>query len=517
VPAKYSIHTKPIAPRWRPIGKLGIVDWRDDCSSCHNCVKRGCVYGLYRDEYDALRDEIGYLDYIYQCKGCLSCIQNCTKNILTRVVNPEYKRLGDEYFTPDIILSTWYQAESGRIPVSGSGYGGPFSGEGFDAMWTDMSEIVRPTRDGIHGREYISTSVDIGRKLPHLAFQDGKLTVEPLPLAEVAMPVIFDCIEPHWQRGPVNAAVVEAAAELGILAVVRAEDGAAQLAAEHGHVIPLVASAEAAAVQGLSSASIVMIPDGENVLKLQEALKKQNDQRIVAIRMDVTPASAERVVQLTRDGAEVIHLVFDAHGREKVTGANGRSPTSHSTSPHPDPLPEGEGGLSSNGASPHPRAPRSGCLPEGEGEVRSKPRHARDVLREIHRALVKDGTRDRVTLVASGGIALPEHMAKAIICGADLVAIDLPLLVALECRLCGECRQGQPCPIALEETEADYAVNRIHNLLGAWHQQLIEVLGAMGIREVRRLRGETGRAMFFEDLERDTFGRMFGKRKPIAN
>ena len=35
----------------------------------------------------------------------------------------------------------------------------------------------------------------------------------------------------------------------------------------------------------------------------------------------------------------------------------------------------------------------------------------------------------------------------------------------------------------------------------------------MGIREVRRLRGEMGRAMFFEDLERETFGRLFGKRK----
>ena len=46
-------------------------------------------------------------------------------------------------------------------------------------------------------------------------------------------------------------------------------------------------------------------------------------------------------------------------------------------------------------------------------------------------------------------------------------------------------------------------MRRIENLIGAWHQQLIEVLGAMGIREVRRLRGETGRAMFFEDLERD--------------
>ena len=147
------------------------------------CVKRGCVYRLYRDEADTLRNEVGYLDYIYQCKGCLNCVQNCTKNILTRVVNPEYRRLGDSYYTPDLILSTWYQAETGKIPVSGSGYGGPFSGPGFDSMWTDMSEIVRPTRDGIHGREYISTSVDIGRKLSHLAFADGQLMVDPPPLS----------------------------------------------------------------------------------------------------------------------------------------------------------------------------------------------------------------------------------------------------------------------------------------------------------------------------------------------
>jgi len=44
------------------------------------------------------------------------------------------------------------------------------------------------------------------------------------------------------------------------------------------------------------------------------------------------------------------------------------------------------------------------------------------------------------------------------------------------------------------------------NLMGAWHSQLIEVLGAMGIREVRRLRGEVGRAMFLEDIEREAFG-----------
>ena len=85
-----------------------------------------------------------------------------------------------------------------------------------------MSEIVRPTRDGIHGREYISTSVDIGRKLPHLAFADGQLTVTPPPLMETPLPVIFDvhsrALAPRaGGRRPLS----QAAAELGTLAVVR--------------------------------------------------------------------------------------------------------------------------------------------------------------------------------------------------------------------------------------------------------------------------------------------------------
>jgi len=39
-----------------------------------------------------------------------------------------------------------------------------------------------------------------------------------------------------------------------------------------------------------------------------------------------------------------------------------------------------------------------------------------------------------------------------------------------------------------------------------------EILGAMGIREIRRLRGEMGRAMFYDDLEKDLFA-VLGKRK----
>jgi hypothetical protein len=204
-----------------------------------------------------------------------------------------------------------------------------------------------------------------------------------------------------------------------------------------------------------------MIPDGPEVVANQAALKRNHVAQIVALRLSAHPGVAERAVELVREGADVLHLVFDSHGREQA----------------------------------------------------SQPRHVRDVLRDVHTTLVKQGIRDEVTLIASGGIALAEHVAKAIICGADLVAIDIPLLLALECRLCGECEREQMCPIALEEIEAEFGAHRIVNLMSAWHSQLLEMLGAMGIREVRRLRGETGRCMFFEDLERETFGRLFGKRK----
>jgi len=460
MPAKYHITTHPAPPRFRPEGKLGIVDWREDCSGCHNCVKKNCVYGLYRDEADALHEEIGYLDYIYQCKGCLTCVQNCTKNILTRVVNPLYDRLGDAYFTPDIIMTTWFQAETGSVPVSGCGYGGPFSGKGFDSMWTDMSEIVRPTRDGIHGREYINTGVDIGRKLGRLSFENMELCDTPPPRLQSPLPIVFDIVPEPWRHGPVISSIVNAAAELGLFSIV----SDARQPQKQGFMVPFIENPKKTAAGYAAGAPMAVIPDSSDILEITDALKKEEPKRIVAVRLPATEGVAQRVVWLAREGAEVVNLVFDRHGREMTAKA---------------------------------------------------PRHMRDALREVHQALVKEGIRDHVTLLSSGGIGLPEHMAKAIICGADLVAIDIPLVIAMECRLCGECERGERCPVDLANIDEKYAVRRIINLIGSWHSQLLEMLGAMGIREARRLRGEVGRCMFFEDLEQAAFGRLFGKRKDI--
>jgi glutamate synthase domain-containing protein 2 len=58
-----------------------------------------------------------------------------------------------------------------------------------------------------------------------------------------------------------------------------------------------------------------------------------------------------------------------------------------------------------------------------------------------------------------------------------------------------------PCPVEQGDIDPHWGAQRIVNLMAAWRDQLLEVLGAMGMREARRLRGELGRAIFYEEEE----------------
>jgi hypothetical protein len=157
------------------------------------------------------------------------------------------------------------------------------------------------------------------------------------------------------------------------------------------------------------------------------------------------------------------------------------------------------------------------CDHHARGFLEAQNHHLKDLIRRCHLRLVEDNLRDTVTLLASGGIAMAEHVAKAIICGADGVVIDLPLLLALECRLCRACQRGGECPVALDSLDPKRGSQRQMNLMAAWNNQLLEVLGAMGLREVRRLRGEVGRAMFVDDLQREIFAPLFSRPTPEGN
>jgi ferredoxin len=464
MPKKYHLKPKPALSRSVPPGPFGIIEG-DGCLNCSNCVKKACAYDVYQKRtYDAqqMTDTADSL-----CKNCFRCVQECYARILSKSSNPEYWAMGDDYWTPEIIGTNQRQAETGKIPVSGGGYGGPFSGAGFDSMWTDMSEIVRPTRDGIHGREYISTAMELGRASQPTAFQSsfglpGGGERVGSPRVEISVPFLFDLLPFQGSAPPVLAAVARAAKEVNTLMVLPAESITGELVSWTGHLVPLLPPGDPRRfISLIQQCRMVQIRRDDETPRRIGEIKACHAEAVVSVRLPLTPRAEEEVEFLAQAGAEVIHLVADEKGREQET---------------------------------------------------SSPQFVKDRIRSIHQLLVKKGLRDRITLIFGGGIALAEHVAKAIICGADAVSVERPLLVSLDCRLCGQCRQGEPCPVGVGNIETGWGRQRVVNLVAAWHGQLLEVLGAMGMRDVRRLRGEVGRAIFREDIERETFGQIFGQR-----
>jgi ferredoxin len=448
MPLKYHIKTEAAPNKFPAVTRSGVIAWEEGCLRCTRCVKKDCVYKVYEKRGLDSRQMVDSLDS--ECKDCFRCVQSCPNKLIHKGFNPTYKALGDEYWTPDIITNLWSQAEAGKIPVSGAGYGGPFSGPGFDSMWTDMSEIVRPTRDGIHGREYISTTVDLGRKVKALAFDENGATLDTPPLVELPLPVIFDMLPFSPPAQFITEAILRAAQALNTVALIDAAKWDSLYEPYLGNVMFYLGKVQDSAI-AVNSVKLVEIPGGRDALARQEKLKERNPNLVVAIRLPMTASAAERAHELTLGGAEILHLVADIHGTE------------------------------GNGTKTF----------------------IKDRMREVHTYLVEKGVRDLVTILGGGGVAMAEHMAKLIICGADAITCDLPLLIAMECRVCKRCAQGIACPVQLESVDPTWGAARIRNLLSGWHSQLLEILGAMGIREVRRLRGEMGRAMFREDLEKE--------------
>ncbi len=454
MPSKYVIHSKAIPRRFKPMIQSGIIAWEEGCLKCAVCVKTKCVYGVYDHRGLDARQMVESIDN--QCMNCLRCVQGCPKELIHKSINPEFMAMGDEYWSPNIIASLWAQSDSGKIPVSGAGYPGPFSGPGFDAIWTDMSEIVRPTRDGIHGREYISTAVDLGKTPDHLVFNTrGELEEETLRLVDIPLPIIL--------KVPSFGAVSEKTLEGWAEAAKRLET----LFSLPEEMLKQVPSEYAPWLLPFISSNPEDLPAGVRMVELSfDDDWKGRDEKsfaatsglppLLAVKIPMAEGMEEKAQQLAEAGVPIIHLEADFRGR---------------------------------------------AFDDSEMFLK-------DGIRSVHLRLVEMGVRDNMTLLAGGGISMAEHVAKAIICGADGVFMDFPMQIALECRMCRRCEKGLSCPVDIQDAPAEWTAGRVVNLMGAWHNQLLEVMGAMGIREARRLRGEVGRAMFFEQLDRETFEAM---------
>ncbi|MBN1903889.1 MAG: hypothetical protein JW927_02220 [Deltaproteobacteria bacterium] len=453
MPSKYVIHTKQIDHRFEPLTRSGIIAWEEGCLKCPVCVKKECVYGVYEKRELNPGQMIDSIDN--KCMSCLRCVQNCPGQLIQKSINPEFMEMGDTHWTPDIIARLWYQGETGKIPVSGAGYPGPFSGPGFDSMWTDMSEIVRPTRDGIHGREYISTGVDIGSTPKNLVFdKEGRMVKNESAIIDIPIPVIMRAPDFGAISGNTIKGWISAAKKLETLLAIPVKRIIPEFLKLSAHIIPVISSKD---IEGLNINEHVRmveyIWDEKGASNLKK-VKKMFPEALISVRLYLDGDFEKKAMEIFEAGCSIINLEGSYNGRVRDDASI----------------------------------------------------YMKDAIRRIHLAFVEKGVRDEMTLIASGGFSMAEHIAKSILCGTDAVYVDFPILIALGCRMCHRCEQGIPCPVEIDNASIKWVAARTINIIGAWHNQLLEVMGAMGIRDVRRLRGEVGRAMFFEELDKNIFG-----------
>ncbi len=414
----------------------------DRCINCGTCIE-ACIYDCHsRSEEDSriLADPKENC-----CKNCFACIMRCPREALSMQTNEDYLVLGDRTYTPDIIRSIHEQAEQGKIPVSGAGYGGRFGGEYYDNIWTDMSEIVRPTRDGIHGREHISTSVTMGRMVRDICgmvFDSRGNLKSHIPLnREIPLPVIFGEM-PFFSGKTALSSLALAASKLTTYLSTPADNVSDELKDYYSHLLIRLKLNDIERYRNiLEWATIVeFYPDGDQIEGISR-LRDINPSVLTIINVLVSKNVEKKILKLAQNGAETVHLSADIHG-------------------------SGKDGIT-----------------------------LLDGLHKSHLLLVEEGLRDRITLVASGGIAAAEHVPKTIIMGADIVMVDVPLLIAMDTVRWNQ-EDRIPSPNEIEELDPRWGASRVINLMLSWRDQLLEILGAMGLRDVRRLRGETGRAIF---------------------
>lgn len=416
-------------------------------------LSRPCIYGVFGGRFG------GFHPIKDRCTGCMRCVLE-NPSICHVDRNPEFFKFADPYWIPDDpstssfspVFTIGYEASTGKIPIKGMGYKGSFAGKGWDSIWTDMSEIVRPTRDGVYGREYISTLVDFGRKPKFLEFS-CKVRRQVSRTVEVPLPIIFDYLPPNLSSQSILSSIAHASQQVGTLFIASPEQADMIPEHEREQAVLLVTPSEIDANHDrILHAPAVELTEYDSAAL--EQIREFNPRIPICVRLALSKNAHRTALRLAREGADVIHLYANYHGMSW----------------------------------------------DSENSV-----FAKDLIRMVHGKLVKEALRDEVTLIASGGITLAEHVPKAVICGADLVTIDTTTLVALQAEFLSECTSAETGTIKRDAFDSRWGEQRLVNLLGSWHDQLIEILSAMGMRDVRRLRGDTGRAMFNDDLEREAF------------
>jgi glutamate synthase domain-containing protein 2 len=125
---------------------------------------------------------------------------------------------------------------------------------------------------------------------------------------------------------------------------------------------------------------------------------------------------------------------------------------------------------------------------------------------KVHGFLESEGIRDKLVIMASGGLRTAYDVAKAIALGADGCVIGTAELAAIGCTRLGSCERGLGCPFGITTTDpqrsqlvnVEIAWRNIVNVYTSWLWQLAGILRALGMTSIHELRGRTDVLVYLE-------------------
>jgi glutamate synthase domain-containing protein 2/formate hydrogenlyase subunit 6/NADH:ubiquinone oxidoreductase subunit I len=471
------------------IEKYEVIMDRSKCSMCGICAEAcpSCI-GSSSIDYEAYKKPSGYLRLAVpkiSCTGlsCRRCVNECPSNALSVELSPQYITLGDLRWTADLILSTWEQAEGGRVSRKYEHRVGG-SGGGFDKLRFDFELYdKRLYDDDLLSKEDRDTSIVLNRR------NDGRPEIK-IPIPVYGGDMSFGSVS-------LNVMLARAkAAEAWNTFTSTGEGGYPdELTQYKNYVITQVATGHFGVnAETVKRTKII-------VLKYAQGAKPGLGGHLLADKVTPDVAAIREVVPYislfspfpfhnvysVEDHYRHVQLMEDINPQALIS-VKVSTPTdvdmvaigSYYAGAH---ILQIDGGYGGTGAAPD-IAKKNIAMP------------VEYAIPIVHNYLVREGVRDEITIMASGGIRTAFDVAKAIALGADGAVIGTAELVALGCKRCENCERGKGCPAGIATTDpalryfidVDWGSQRIINLYGSWKAQWSYILRKLDLENIRELR-----------------------------
>ncbi len=467
------------------------------CTSCGLCAEL-CPHGVHR-RFEAYAKPFRPIDH--KCIGpdCKKndyfCIDRCPENALTLRKNPLLETLGDYRWTAEMLLGHFEMAETGELPNGNLEYNLGNSGGGFDKI-----RFVPPASD-----QYLDVSdeeIETGIELNKTG--DGR------PEKHISIPCYGGGMSYGSTALPVMVGRARAAQQLNTMTCTGEGGYPPELLPYKDHVITQVATG----LFGVREETIQQCPIME--FKYAQGAKPGLGGHLLGEKVtEAVAAMRETVVGSSLFSPFPFHSVYSVEDHKKhvdwMKEINNRVLCSVKVSTPTDVDMVAVGAYYAGAHIIHIDGSYGGTGAAPDIAKKNIAMPIEYAIPKVHSFLVEEGARDKMCLIASGGIRNAMDVAKAIALGADGVVIGTAEIVAVECVRCGNCESGRGCARGIASTDPElgymiseeYAQQRIVNMYMAWRRQWCEILRGFGMRSIKELVGRSDLLVHLDYLEEE--------------